>query len=471
MSDEAPAWARERAEIRPYDPWWSVRALVERDRLRDLLGPWLVDGVEHIGSTAVPGLAAKPIVDLMASVTDLDTVVARAGERLIADGWHYVPPRLDGRPWRRFFVKPDSSGQRREAHLHLLRAGHPRWTEQLTFRDALRRDRDLARRYEELKRRLAGERGDDREAYTEGKAEFVAAVLGTAASAGTWTLGDRTVNRVGFGSMRITANPDREVAIGVLRRAVDLGVNHIDTAAFYRSPGGTLRVGTGPVRYATELIRQALAPYPDELVIVTKVGPGVDPSGAGLCEAVTRAELRGQVEENLRRLGRDHLDVVNLRLMSRPDPDQFLERFGALAALRDAGVIRHLGLSNVRLEDVDAARTVAPVVCVQNSYAIDHRRKDDALVAACRERGIAFVPFFAIAGAGREAGATDDHDAAIRAVAAAHQATPHQVRLAWTLHQGPHVLAIPGTGDVRHLVENIAAGALRLSPEELALLG
>src|SRR5689334_12975534 len=134
----------------------------------------------------------------------------------------------------------------------------------------------------------------------------------TAAIAGTWTLGDRTVNRMGFGSMRITANPDRDLAISVLRRAVELGVNHIDTAAFYLSPGGTLGVGTGPVRYATELIRQALAPYPDDLVIATKVGPGNDPS-TGFYEAVTPAQLRTQVEENLRRLGRDHLDVVNLR--------------------------------------------------------------------------------------------------------------------------------------------------------------
>jgi pyridoxine 4-dehydrogenase len=291
----------------------------------------------------------------------------------------------------------------------------------------------------------------------------------TAATAGTWTLGDRTVNRMGFGSMRITANPDREVAIRVLRRAVELGVNHIDTAAFYRSPGGTLGVGTGPVRYATDLIREALAPYPDDLVIVTKVGPGDDPS-LGFYEAVTGGQLRAQVEENLRRLGRDHLDVVNYRVMSRAGREPFLERFGVLAALREAGLIRHLGLSNVRPEDLDAAQTVAPVVCVQNSYAIDHHRNAGDFARSCGERGVAFVPFFAIAGAGRESGATGDHDAAVRAVAAAHDATPQQVRLAWTLHQGPHVLAIPGTGNVRHLEENVAAGALHLSPEELAAL-
>lgn len=292
----------------------------------------------------------------------------------------------------------------------------------------------------------------------------------TAAAAGAWTLADDTVNRMGFGSMRITANPDREIAISVLRRTVELGVNHIDTAAFYLSPGGTLNVGTGPIRYATELIRQALAPYPDGLVIATKVGPGYDPS-TGFYEAVTPAQLRSQIEENLRRLRRDYLDVVNLRIGKRLSRASLAERFGALAQLREAGLIRHLGLSNISLDHLDEAQAIAPVVCVQNSYAIDHNRVDDELVKICAQRGIAFVPFFAIAGAQREAGATDVHAETIRAVAAAHDATPHQIRLAWSLHQGPHVLAIPGTGNADHLVQNIAAGALRLSVDELAMLG
>ncbi|HEU4947028.1 MAG TPA: aldo/keto reductase [Kribbella sp.] len=291
----------------------------------------------------------------------------------------------------------------------------------------------------------------------------------TAAAAGTWTLGDLTVNRMGFGSMRITANPDRELAISLLRQAIELGVNHIDTAAFYCSPGGPLDVGTGPVRYATELIRDALSPYPKDLVVATKVGPGHDPA-TGFYQATTPAQLRSQVEENLRRLGRDHLDLVNLRIVKKPGQDSIAERFGALADLREAGLIRHLGLSNVRVDHLDEAQAIAPVVCVQNGFSIDVRRADDELVAICGERGIAFVPFFAIAGAEREAGATSDHSEAVRVVAAAHGATPQQVRLAWTLHQGPHVLAIPGTGDPTHLVENIAAGALRLSAEELAAL-
>jgi pyridoxine 4-dehydrogenase len=292
----------------------------------------------------------------------------------------------------------------------------------------------------------------------------------TAAAAGTWTLGDRTVNRMGFGSMRITANPDRDVAIRVLHRAVELGVNHIDTAAFYVSPGGTLQVGSGPARYATELIRDAFAPYRDDLTITTKVGPGDDPE-TGFYQARTPEQLRRQVEENLRRLGRDHLDVVNLRILKKPGADSIAERFGALAQMREEGLIRHLGLSNVRVDHLDEAAAIAPVVCVQNSYSIDTRREDDELVRVCRERGIAFVPFFAIAGAERESGATSAHSATVRAVAEAHDATPQQIRLAWTLHQGPHVLAIPGTGNPDHVVENIAAGGIRLSDEELARLG
>lgn len=234
-------------------------------------------------------------------------------------------------------------------------------------------------------------------------------------------------------------------------------MNHIDTAAFYFSP----------LRSANELINRALAPYPDDLVIVTKVGPGRSPSGEWLGTAAPE-QLRGQVEENLRQLGRDHLDVVNLR---RTNQDSIAEHFGALAELRDAGLIRHLGISNVGPEHLAEARAVAPVVCVQNQYGLDHRLADEnGLLGSCGEHGIAFVPFFAIAGEQREARANDTHDDEVLAIARAHGATPAQVRLAWTLHRGPHVLAIPGTGDPDHLTENIAAGALRLSDDELARL-
>jgi GrpB-like predicted nucleotidyltransferase (UPF0157 family) len=177
MSDAAPPWAHERAELRPHDPQWGESGRAECARLAELLAPWLADGVEHVGSTAVPGLAAKPVIDLMASVRDPDAVVSQAGQRLAADGWCYVPPELDQRPWRRFFVKPDASGLRRIAHLHVITSGHARWAEQIAFRDALRSDAQLARRYADLKGTLAAQHGDDREAYTAAKAAFIAAAL------------------------------------------------------------------------------------------------------------------------------------------------------------------------------------------------------------------------------------------------------------------------------------------------------
>jgi GrpB-like predicted nucleotidyltransferase (UPF0157 family) len=177
VSDSTPPWAYEQPAVHPHDPRLIEQAEIERARLAELLGPWLADGVEHVGSTSVPGLAAKPIIDLMAQVVDLDTVVDEAGEQLWAAGWHYVPPDLDGRRWRRFFVKPDPSGQHRYAHLHVIGVGHPRWAQQIAFRDALRRDADLARRYGDLKRGLAAEHPDDREAYTEAKAEFITEAL------------------------------------------------------------------------------------------------------------------------------------------------------------------------------------------------------------------------------------------------------------------------------------------------------
>ena len=283
-----------------------------------------------------------------------------------------------------------------------------------------------------------------------------------AGAAGTAHLGDRVVHRLGFGSMRLTANPDRDLAVRVLRRAVELGVDHIDTAAFYVSPGGTLGVGTGEKRYATELIRAALSPYPRDLVIATKVG-----AAAGERPA-TAAELRTRVEDNLRRLGVEALDVVNLRLKHR-DTASLGEQFAVLAQLRQEGLIRHLGISNVRPHHLGEALDIAPVACVQNEYGVDLREAETTtLLHDCARRGIAFVPYFSLAGTGRERGATAGTDTAIRALATAHGVTEQQVRLAWTLHQGPHVLAIPGTGSVEHLEQNVAAAALRLSPAELA---
>lgn len=284
-----------------------------------------------------------------------------------------------------------------------------------------------------------------------------------AARAGTWRLGDLTVRRLGFGAMRLpqrgralsAAAPPRDPgeSVAVLRRAVRLGVNHIDTADFYFSPACS----------ANELIRAALAPYPGDLVIVTKVGPRRDPAGEWMA-AASPGELRGQVERNLRQLGRDHLDVVNLRKMPGMG-DSVAEHFGALAELRGAGLIRHLGVSGVTADDLATARAIAPVVCVQNAFSLD--RSADPLLASCGRQGIAFVPFFAIAGTGRHDGPAAS-PARLAAVAAAHGVTPAQVRLAWTLHQGPHVLAIPGTGSLEHLEQNVAAAALQLTAADLS---
>ncbi|MGQ4405844.1 aldo/keto reductase [Streptomyces hayashii] len=290
--------------------------------------------------------------------------------------------------------------------------------------------------------------------------------MNTASAAGTWLLGDLTVNRVGFGAMRLTGTEpfdrgvprDRDRSIGVLRRAVELGVNHIDTAAYYFSA----------TRSANELINRALAPYPEDLVIATKVWPGRDSSGDWWW--ATPEQLRGQVEENLRQLGRDHLDVVNLRVPPSRRTGSIGEHFGALAELRDAGLIRHLGLSNVTSEQLTEARAIAPVVCVQNPYGIGASGEDRAVLLRSGELGLAFVPFFAIAGPGREAGPVTGDGDTVRDVARAHGVSVAQVRLAWTLQQGPHVLAIPGTGDPDHLAQNVAAGALRLSNEEMARL-
>ncbi|MPY59006.1 oxidoreductase [Streptomyces spongiae] len=287
----------------------------------------------------------------------------------------------------------------------------------------------------------------------------------TAQAAGTWTLGDITVNRLGFGAMRLTGSAafhhgtpsDRDRSIAVLRQAIYLGVNHIDTAAFYFSS----------LRSANELINSALNPYPDDLVIVTKVGPHREYSGEW-GTAARPDQLRGQVEENLRQLGRDHLDVVNLRRMRQ---DSIAEHFGALAELREAGLIRHLGVSDVEPRHLAEAQAIAPVVCVQNKYGLGASASgSDEVLRLCGEQGIAFVPFFAIAGDGGSRGPSASDDGEVRAIARAHDATEAQVRLAWTLHQGPHVLAIPGTGNPDHLVQNVAAGALRLTDEEVARL-
>jgi aryl-alcohol dehydrogenase-like predicted oxidoreductase len=275
---------------------------------------------------------------------------------------------------------------------------------------------------------------------------------------GTYRVADLEFTRVGYGAMQL-AGPgvfgppkDRDEAIAVLRTAVDLGIRHIDTADFY-----------GP-HVTNELIREALAPYPPDLTIVTKVGARRDERG-GWPHARTPAELRAQVHDNLRRLGVDALDVVNLRVggVEAPEPGSIAEQFEALARLRQQGLIRHLGLSTVTADQLAEARLIAPVVCVQNLYNLA-RRGDDPLVDLTAEQGIAYVPYFPLGGF------SPLQSDALERVAARLGATPMAVALAWLLRRSPNILLIPGTASVAHLRENVAAATLELPPDAAAEL-
>lgn len=270
------------------------------------------------------------------------------------------------------------------------------------------------------------------------------------------------VRRVGFGTKRLAGSGggDRESAISLLRRAVELGVNHLDTASFYPSysPAGETRTFESP-GWANEVIREALAPSGEEVVIATKVGPKV----GGLARP---DELEGLVEDDLRALGRDVIDVVYLR---QTGLESVAEHFGVLARLRDKGLIRGLGLSNVRAEHVVQAQEIAPVVAVSNRYGVGFGRVNDDLIRICGEQGIAFVPFFALAGASREAGGVAASDV-VQQIAESHEATPAQIRLAWTLGRGEHMLVIPGTSSAQHLAENLTAEFIHLSPADIAAL-
>jgi pyridoxine 4-dehydrogenase len=272
----------------------------------------------------------------------------------------------------------------------------------------------------------------------------------TATAAGTWNLGDLTVNRLGYGAMQL-AGPgvlgppaDSDEAIAVLRRAVELGVNHIDTSDYY-----------GP-HVTNELIKEALHPYPAGLVIVTKVGARRDEAG-NWPSAMAPDELRQAVHGNLGRLGLEALDVVNLR---RLDEATIAPQFEVLAELREQGLIRHLGVSNVDSAQLAECQAIAPVVCVQNMYNVT-QRADDAMVDECARQGIAYVPFFPLGGF------TPIQAEALDKVAARLRATSRQVALAWLLHRSPAILIIPGTSSVRHLEDNLAAGAITLTSDDL----
>ncbi|POM25651.1 putative oxidoreductase YdbC [Actinomadura rubteroloni] len=281
----------------------------------------------------------------------------------------------------------------------------------------------------------------------------------TALPGGTFALADDlTVTRMGYGAMQL-AGPhvfgppaDRDAAVAVLREAVALGVTHIDTADYY-----------GP-HVTNEIIKEALHPYPDDLCIVTKVGALRDEAG-NWPQALAPEQLVQAVHDNLDRLGLDALDVVNLRVggVDKPAPESIAEPFSVLASLREQGLIRHLGVSNVLPEQVAEAQTIAPVVCVQNFYNLVHR-KDDALIDALAAQGIAYVPFFPLGGF------SPLQSDELTAVARRLDATPMAVALAWLLHRAPNILLIPGTSSVAHLRENVGGASLALPPDELARL-
>jgi pyridoxine 4-dehydrogenase len=273
---------------------------------------------------------------------------------------------------------------------------------------------------------------------------------------------DMTVHRVGYGAMQL-AGPhvfgppaDRAGAVKVLRAAIEAGVNHIDTSDFY-----------GP-HVTNEIIREALHPYPENLVIVTKVGARRDEKGNWL-PAQSAEELKQGVHDNLKRLKLERIDVVNLRLMgggptgSIPIENSVEERWTALVELREKGLIRELGLSNATAKQVEEAKAIAPVVCVQNLYNLA-QRGEDAFVDALGKDGVAYVPFFPLGGfTPLQSGHLDD-------VAKELGATPMQVALAWLLHRAPNVLLIPGTKSVGHLNENLKAAEIAIPAEALKKL-
>ncbi|MGW4024157.1 aldo/keto reductase family oxidoreductase [Streptomyces sp. NPDC005009] len=280
----------------------------------------------------------------------------------------------------------------------------------------------------------------------------------TSLPGGTWTMGDLTVTRFGYGAMQL-AGPgvmgppaDRDGALAVLREAVRLGITHIDTADAY-----------GP-HVTNRLIREALHPYPDSLHLVTKVGAVRDAQG-GWPPAREPDDLRRAVHSNLENLGVETLDLVNLRLgdAGGPQPGSLAEAYETLVELQQQGLIRHLGLSNATAGQIAEAQTIAPFVCVQNLYNLAHRQDDD-LVDRLAEQGIAYVPFFPLGGF------SPLQSSVLSAVATRLGTRPMSVALAWLLHRSPNILLIPGTSSVRHLRENITGAALALSEEDLAEL-
>jgi pyridoxine 4-dehydrogenase len=273
---------------------------------------------------------------------------------------------------------------------------------------------------------------------------------------GTFTLPNTslTLNRMGYGAMQLAGKgvfgPPRDVdaAVAVLREAVALGINHIDTADFY-----------GP-HITNQIVRQALHPYPDDLTIVTKVGTRRPEDGSWVT-AMSRQELTEAIHDNLRNLGVAAIDVVNLRMMSdKPSEDSLAEPLTVLAELKKQGLIRHLGLSNVTPKQLVEAQTITEIVCVENEYNLAHRH-DDAFIDQLAQQGIAYTPFYPLGGF------SPLQSSALESTATALNATPLQVALAWLLQRAPNILLIPGTSSVDHLRENLKAADLQLPPQAI----
>jgi aryl-alcohol dehydrogenase-like predicted oxidoreductase len=283
----------------------------------------------------------------------------------------------------------------------------------------------------------------------------------TAAANDSFALAGRPVRRIGFGAMQLPGPgvfgpaPDRDAALGVLRRAVELGVNHIDTAQYY-----------GP-DVANELIHDALHPYPQDLVLVSKVGAARDARG-GWHPASRPAELRAGVEDNLRSLDVDRIDVVNLRLTDEPGSAALDERLDAMVAMRDEGMIGGVGLSNVSFEQLEHGLARTDIACVQNALNVVDRAALP-LQERCRSEGIPFVPFFPL-GSAFDPRKRVLEAPAVRATAQRLDALPSQIALAWLLALAPNILLIPGTSSLQHLEENLAAAELVLDDEALASL-
>jgi aryl-alcohol dehydrogenase-like predicted oxidoreductase len=276
-------------------------------------------------------------------------------------------------------------------------------------------------------------------------------------------LGDKPINRIGFGAMQLAgpgvfgAPSDPEGARAVLRRALELGVDHIDTSQFY-----------GP-NVVNELIREALYPYPEDLKLVTKVGARRDDTGGWLA-AQSPAELRAGVEENLRTLQLERIDLVNLRLFDEHDPEgRLAEQLGALEDLRQEGKLDLIGISNASADTARRALDLVDIACVQNAYSVVNRAQEDEL-ELCEERELAFVPFFPLGSAFTGGPKQLAADPVIAEVAARRRATPSQIALAWLLHRSERILLIPGTSSIQHLEENIAAGDIELDEQDMQRL-